>query len=122
HRIFAARPAHQHGHAPRMRKILVLGAGRSAATLVQYLIRHAGEQDWRTTVADRDEALAAGLVEEGPDTAQAVALDAGTPRARAALIAGHDLVISMLPAAMHAEVVRDCLRAGKHAITPSYVS
>lgn len=43
------------------------------------------------------------------------------PMPRATLIAEHDLVISMLPAFMHMDVLKDCLRLKKHVITPSYV-
>ena len=53
--------------------------------------------------------------------AAAVQLDAYDADARAALIAKHDLVISMLPAFMHMDVLKDCLRLKKHVITPSYV-
>lgn len=104
-----------------MRKILILGAGRSASSLIQYLIAHAGQQQWRITVADKDAASAQRLVHEGPEVAAGVALDATDADARAALIARHDLVISMLPAFMHMDVLQDCLRLKKHVITPSYV-
>ena len=104
-----------------MRNILILGAGRSASSLIHYLITHADQQEWRVTVADRELASAQALVHEGPEVSQAVALDATDPAARAALIARHDLVISMLPAFMHMDVLKDCLRMSKHVITPSYV-
>ena len=45
-----------------MRTILILGAGRSASSLIQYLIRNAAQQDWRITVADKDPAHAAAMV------------------------------------------------------------
>ena len=104
-----------------MRNILILGAGRSASSLIHYLITHADQQEWRVTVADRELGNAQALVHEGPEVSQAVALDATDAAARAALIARHDLVISMLPAFMHMDVLKDCLRLHKHVITPSYV-
>lgn len=104
-----------------MRKILVLGAGRSAASLIEYLIENAGEQQWRITVADRDPAHARALVKDGPGAATPAVLDAADPEARATAVAAHDLVVSMLPAAMHMAVLHDCLRYRKHIITPSYV-
>jgi saccharopine dehydrogenase (NADP+, L-glutamate forming) len=104
-----------------MRKILILGAGRSASSLIKYLIQHALEQQWRVTVADKEAANAERLVKEGPTVAQGVALDATDGAARAALIAQHDLIISMLPAFMHMDVLKDCLALRKHIITPSYV-
>jgi saccharopine dehydrogenase-like NADP-dependent oxidoreductase len=104
-----------------MRKILILGAGRSASSLIQYLIRHAREQQWRVTVADREVSNAERLVNGGDAVAKGVALDATDGSARAALIAQHDLVISMLPAFMHMDVLKDCLALRRHVITPSYV-
>jgi saccharopine dehydrogenase-like NADP-dependent oxidoreductase len=104
-----------------MRNILILGAGRSATSLIHYLITHADQQEWRITVAERDLAHARRVVHEGIEVAEAVQLDATNAEARAALIAKHDLVISMLPAFMHMDVLKDCLRLKKHVITPSYV-
>jgi saccharopine dehydrogenase-like NADP-dependent oxidoreductase len=104
-----------------MRKILILGAGRSAASLIHYLIRHADQQEWRVTVADKDEAQARAMVQDGEAVATGTGLDASDAYARSALIQGHDLVISMLPAFMHMDVLKDCLRLKKHVITPSYV-
>ncbi|HPF92040.1 MAG TPA: saccharopine dehydrogenase C-terminal domain-containing protein, partial [Flavobacteriales bacterium] len=104
-----------------MRSILILGAGRSASSLIRYIIHHAQEQSWRITVADKDPSHAAMLVAEGPAVATGFALDATDGAARAALIGKHDLIISMLPAFMHMDVLKDCLALKKHVITPSYV-
>lgn len=104
-----------------MRKILILGAGRSASSLIHYLIQHASQQEWHVTIADRDEKQALGLIPAGTSAATAIALDATDADKRATAIAAHDLIISMLPAFMHMDVLKDCLRLKKHVITPSYV-
>ncbi len=104
-----------------MRRILILGAGRSASSLIHYLIEHAAAQDWLVTVADRDATSAARMVQGGTAVASGVALDATDAEARSKAIADHDLIISMLPAFMHMDVLNDCLRLKKHVITPSYV-
>lgn len=104
-----------------MRKILILGAGRSASSLIHYLISHADRQEWRLTVAERDVEHARRMVHGAVEVARAIELDAEQAEARAAVIAEHDLVISMLPAFMHMDVLKDCLRLKKHVITPSYV-
>lgn len=103
------------------RKILILGAGRSASALILYLVRHASAQQWQITVADRDMDMARRLLQDAGDAAVPMALDATNAEARAHAIATHDLVISMLPAFMHMDVLSDCLRLHKHVITPSYV-
>lgn len=107
--------------ADKMRSILILGAGRSASSLIRYLIQHAAEQQWRITVGERDIVHARKMVSAGYDVAEAVEIDATNAEARSALIAKHDLVVSMLPAFMHMDVLKDCLRLRKHVITPSYV-
>ncbi|MEZ4806911.1 MAG: saccharopine dehydrogenase C-terminal domain-containing protein [Flavobacteriales bacterium] len=104
-----------------MRSILVLGAGRSATSLIHYLIAHAREHQWRLIVGDRDLAHAQGLVAGASEVARAIALDATDNEARMHAIDRSDVVISMLPAFMHMAVVKDCIHARKHVITPSYV-
>ncbi len=104
-----------------MQKILVIGAGRSATSLIHHLTSHADASERRVTVADRELRLAEAAVADAPGVGQAVALDAGNAGERRALIAEHDLVVSMLPASMHMDVVRDCIALGRHVLTPSYV-
>lgn len=104
-----------------MRSILILGAGRSASSLIKYLVDHAQEQQWRIVVADRDVKQAAALLMGAGEVATALALDAANADARSTEIAKHDLVVSMLPAFMHTDVVKDCIRLKKHVLTPSYV-
>ena len=41
-----------------MKKILVLGAGRSATTLITYLLDNSLENNWFVTIADYSEELA----------------------------------------------------------------
>ena len=104
-----------------MRKILILGAGRSASSLIHHLIGNAGARNWHVTIADREISHVRPLIGDHVDAASAIALDATDAAARADLIAKADLVISMLPAFMHMDVLKDCLRLKKHVITPSYV-
>ena len=104
-----------------MRKILILGAGRSASSLIENLISNASREEWRVIVADRQQQQARSLIGNNDDVASAIALDATDTTARVAAIEEADLVVSMLPAFMHMEVVKDCVRLRKHVITPSYV-
>ncbi len=104
-----------------MRSILILGAGRSASSLIKYLVDHAQQEQWTIVVADREVQHAASLLKDAGGAAKALALDATNAEARSAEIAKHDLVVSMLPAFMHMDVVKDCIRLKKHVLTPSYV-
>ncbi len=104
-----------------MKKILVIGAGRSTVSLIDYLVKHAPMDDWEVTVADMDLKLAQSKTGNNP-RAKAVQLDGQNEAQRTALIKASDLVISMLPAFMHAPVAKDCVNLGKHIATASYVS
>lgn len=104
-----------------MEKILVLGAGRSANSLINYLLDHAEARDWQITVADYALQLAEDKV-KGHASGQAVALDITDDHERQGLINDHDMIVSMLPAKFHPVVAEDCLIFEKHLFTASYVS
>jgi len=103
-----------------MQNILILGAGRSAVSLLDYLIEKAENNEWKLIIADADPKAAKMLL--GEAEADLVQLDAKNDSQRFELISKADLVISMLPAFLHVMVAKDCLKAGKNLITPSYVS
>ena len=104
-----------------MKRIIVLGAGLSANALIEYLLQHAEQEDWYITVADIDQELAQRKIGNS-DRAKAAAFDSRDESLRAALISEADLVISMLPATHHVEIVKECIEQKKNVITPSYVS
>ncbi len=104
-----------------MKNILLIGAGRSTKSLVQYLSRFANQNDWNITICDRDKFLAekrASIHER----IEAISLDIMDDDARRTQIQKADLVISMLPAHMHIPVAEDCIQFKKHMVTASYVS
>lgn len=104
-----------------MNHILVLGAGRSATSLISYLLKEASSRDWTVTVADYALQLAEEKVGEHPNGI-AVAFNINKEDQKEALIAKNDVVISMLPAKFHPSVATTCLKFEKHLITASYVS
>jgi hypothetical protein len=104
-----------------MTKILVIGAGRSTVSLIDYLLKNSTTYDWRITVADVDIKLAQDKV-LGQANGSALSFDIKNDETRRAVIADHDFIISMLPAFMHGDVARDCVEFGKHMATASYVS
>jgi saccharopine dehydrogenase-like NADP-dependent oxidoreductase len=104
-----------------MRKILIIGAGRSASSLIQYLISKSSSENIHLTIADISLALAAQKTKNQPNTS-AIALDIQNETNRQAAIKNVDLVISMLPAHLHVEVAKDCLVFKKHLVTASYIS
>jgi saccharopine dehydrogenase-like NADP-dependent oxidoreductase len=103
-----------------MKKILVIGAGRSSANLIKYLIEHADQEKWMIRVGDMDPELAKEKT-NGSAFAETFKLDASNPELRRKEISEADLVISMLPASMHMTVAADCIDFRKNLITPSYI-
>ncbi len=104
-----------------MKNILVVGAGRSASSLIQYLLLQSESRKWKVTVADVSLTLAEQKTKKHP-ASRSIVLDIHDAVQRQTEIAAADLVISMLPASMHIEVAQDCVRLAKHLVTASYVS
>ncbi len=104
-----------------MNSILVIGAGRSATALINYLLKHAPENNWQVTVADANLKLAEQKVGGRPN-GLATWLDVTKPNDRKDLIQRADLVVSLLPVHLHMEVANDCIRLKKHLVTASYLS
>ncbi|TNE31149.1 MAG: saccharopine dehydrogenase [Bacteroidetes bacterium] len=104
-----------------MKNILLIGAGRSTQSLVDYLSAHAVDSDWHITICDRDLKLAQKRAGSN-ERLSAVSLDITNDAERSEAIQKVDLVISMLPAHMHVPVAEDCVRFKKHMVTASYVS
>ena len=104
-----------------MKKILVIGAGRSAVTLIKYLLDNAQENNWFVTVADFSVDLAKQAV-RNLEYAKAIFFDVTDEKQRESEISNSDIVISMLPAALHITVAKDCVQFKTNLVTASYVS
>lgn len=104
-----------------MRNILLIGAGRSASNLIQYLLEKSTEEQLFLTIGDLTIDTATQLLNNHPN-AQAVVLDVFNENERKKAVAQADIVVSMLPAKYHIEVAKDCLEFGKNMVTASYIS
>ncbi|HVS97050.1 MAG TPA: saccharopine dehydrogenase C-terminal domain-containing protein [Puia sp.] len=103
-----------------MKKILLFGAGKSATSLIHYLIYICVARDWRLTVAETNLELALSKIGHAPQ-ASAVLLNADDDNARDVLVATSDIVISLLPPSLHCRVALSCLKHNKHLLTASYL-
>jgi saccharopine dehydrogenase (NADP+, L-glutamate forming) len=101
--------------------ILVLGAGRSASSLIAYLLDEAPRQDWQVCIADLD-VKAAEAKAGGSPYGKSMAINSGNEAEVASAVRQADLVISLMPPPLHPAVARICVNEGKHLITASYVS
>jgi saccharopine dehydrogenase-like NADP-dependent oxidoreductase len=100
-----------------MNRLLILGAGLVAGPLVRYLLNVEG---FRVTVASRTVEKARRLI-GGASNGAALSLDVEDEGALGALIADHDLPISLLPYVHHPRVARLCVKHRKPMVTTSYV-
>ena len=103
------------------RRILVIGAGKSTAYLIQYLLDKSEEQDLLVCIADKQPETISENIRNHQRT-EIVALDISSAPERKEAIKEAAIVISMLPARLHIEVAKDCLEFGKNLVTASYVS
>jgi saccharopine dehydrogenase-like NADP-dependent oxidoreductase len=104
-----------------MKQILLLGAGRSVSTLIQYLLRSAAENNWHLTIIDVSVDHLQPVL-EGSDCGSAQVFDVHDRQQCLQQIGQADLVISMLPAAFHVIVAQACLEQRRHLITASYAT
>lgn len=104
-----------------MRKILLIGAGRSASSLIKYLLDKAVSENFELIIADLSEEVALQKINNHPQ-GTAIALDINQTEQRQAAIKNADIVISMLPAHMHLNVAKDCILFKKNMVTASYIS
>jgi saccharopine dehydrogenase-like NADP-dependent oxidoreductase len=99
-----------------MKKVVVFGAGLVVRAHVQYLLDHG----FAVTLASRTVSKAEAILAGHPNgTPLAFDIDREPARLRA-IIAGHDVAVSLLPWAYHPQVARACLDVGKHMVTTSY--
>jgi saccharopine dehydrogenase (NADP+, L-glutamate forming) len=104
-----------------MKQILIIGAGRSSIYLIEYLLQKSTQYNWKITIGDVDIQLAQSKINNHPN-GKAISFDINNAKQREEEISNSDIVISMLPAFMHGDVAKDCVRLGKHMATASYVS
>jgi len=100
--------------------VLLIGAGKSATVLIDYLIAQAQKKIWKVIIADanRDQVL---LKTNHSPFAEAVGLDVTDDEQRSKLVQKAHVVISMMPPALHFLVAKDCVEYRKHLLTASYL-
>lgn len=104
-----------------MRKILIIGAGRSASSLVKFLLDSSDKENLKVIIADISIENANKLAQNHPNS-KVLKLDIFNEVDRKREIKSADIVISMLPARFHMEVAKDCVEFEKSLVTASYIS
>ncbi len=104
-----------------MRKILIIGAGKSSSYLIKYLIDKSPSENLEITIGDLNVDNAKKLVGSSSKI-NIIHLDVFDADSRSTAIKSADIVVSMLPARFHIEVAKDCITYKKHMVTASYIS
>jgi saccharopine dehydrogenase-like NADP-dependent oxidoreductase len=104
-----------------MRKILIIGAGKSTSYLIKYFLDKSYEQELHIIVADKNISHARKLI-GNHENGQAIMLDISDKQARIEAIKNADIVVSMLPARYHIEIAKDCISYNKNMTTASYIT
>jgi len=104
-----------------MRKILVIGSGKSSSYLIKYLLEKSESENLHIIIGDINLQNANKLI-NNHEHAHAINLDVFDKQSRQNAIENADIVVSMLPARYHIEVAKDCITYGKNMVTASYVS
>lgn len=104
-----------------MTNILVFGAGKSSSYLIKYLLDCSAKYFWQLTVADANiNAALERIANHSFGTATQIDIHEDILRKR--LVSNANIVISLLPPALHIIVAKDCIELKKNLITASYVS
>ncbi|UAY50662.1 saccharopine dehydrogenase C-terminal domain-containing protein [Ferruginibacter albus] len=100
--------------------ILLFGAGKSATVLIDHLISEADTNDWLVLIADTNKEQILAKTNNAA-CVQAFAIDVKDDAERGALIKRADIVISLMPPALHILIAKDCVAYNKNLLTASYV-
>ena len=104
-----------------MQKIAILGAGRSAGYLIDFLSDKSTENNWQVTVFDQNfEGYFASFGKN--ENCEFVSTNLSDFNALQEIVVQSDLIVSVLPPSMHFNVARFCVLHNTHLVTASYIS
>jgi saccharopine dehydrogenase-like NADP-dependent oxidoreductase len=104
-----------------LRKILVVGAGKSTSYLLDYFLEKSASEKLQLTIGDLYPEGIPVKIKNHP-SCKVIQLDIFNDAERKQAISDSDIVVSMLPARFHIKVAEDCLAQNKHLVTASYIS
>ena len=104
-----------------MKKIAIFGAGMSASSLIQYLLDHSTQLNCKIVLADLEIERAQEKLNNHPN-GEARKFDIRNANDVQSIISECDYVISLMPAAFHPVIAKECLKQSKNMFTASYVS
>jgi saccharopine dehydrogenase-like NADP-dependent oxidoreductase len=103
-----------------MRKILIVGAGKSSPYLIKYLLENSQKEELSIHIADVN---TNHLVQHKKNPNCIISsIDISNEKETEKYISEANLVISMLPARFHIILAKTCIKLKKDLLTASYVS
>ncbi|MBS2099483.1 saccharopine dehydrogenase family protein [Carboxylicivirga linearis] len=102
-----------------MQHILIIGAGRSAIALINYLETYATDNQWQVTVVDKD---ISHIHDQVSSETNIIRLDLFDAARLVKEVRNSNVVVSLLPARLHSVVAKVCVDEGKSLFTASYES
>lgn len=102
-------------------QILLLGAGKSSAHLIDFLSHYTLAENYKFIIMDIDTSLIPKEIYKLPSV-EVIKVETKDIQFYKEYIASSTITISMLPAFMHLDIARMCLETTTHLITPSYIS
>ncbi|MEM9075884.1 MAG: saccharopine dehydrogenase C-terminal domain-containing protein [Bacteroidota bacterium] len=103
------------------RTVLVFGAGKSTAYLLDHILEKSAEEALKLVIADINPKAIDPKVTAHPNCT-VLQLDIFEDAKREKVVKDASVVISMLPPKLHIKVAADCLKHSKNLVTASYVS
>lgn len=104
-----------------MKTVLILGAGLSSNTLIQYFLNLSKETNLHIRVGDISLATAKTKI-EGYSNCSGFEFNVFNDSQLNTEVSKASIVISMLPARFHTQVARSCIAHSKNMVTASYCS
>ncbi len=103
-----------------MRKILIVGAGKSSPYLIKYLLDKSQEEELLIHITDLDTNHLKKY--QKYENCKVSPINISSEKEREEFISESNLVISMLPARFHIILAKSCLKLKRNLLTASYVS
>ena len=103
-----------------MRKVLIVGAGKSSPFLIKYLIENSVQENLFILIADAN-LLNLKKINRN-ERCKTILFDINNVEQKKKLIHDADIVISLLPVHLHILIAKTCLELKKNLLTASYVS
>ena len=103
-----------------MRKVLIVGAGKSSPYLIKYLIENSVQENLFILIADAN-LLNLKKIKRN-ERCKTILFDINDVDQKKKLIHDADIVISLLPVHLHILIAKTCLELKRNLLTASYVS